>query len=267
MAWLSPTGDVPYDPCASGSRTASMATDEVPLLWILARQNDVESQTDTYIEATCLAAVESPVRHLLWQSKSQGVLRRQYGTDYVAAEEAARAARRGLWSGSFETPSDWRKERRIEQLQQSLTRDRKQRAAHGGTDRLEDVQFGWNSEPLAEQNCSSTETTTLGAKLSALCRRLLGGGNNANTATGSKPTQDSSGTAADAVVAALGVRNLPPAPDCVIKGNISSNSRSKIYHVPGGAAYEKTQIDLSAGERWFCTEEEAQAAGWRKAKS
>jgi len=29
----------------------------------------------------------------------------------VGAEEAARAAKRGLWGGSFETPADWRKER------------------------------------------------------------------------------------------------------------------------------------------------------------
>ncbi len=196
------------------------------------------------------------------------VFDRQYGTEYVAAEEAARAARRGLWGGSFETPSDWRKERRIEQLQQSLSRDRKQRVAQGDSDRLEDVQGGRVSEPLSAQGCSSTEATSLGAKLSALCKRLVGGGSSASSALSSKPTQGSSGTAADAVVAALGrARNLPPAPDCVIKGNISSSSRGKIYHVPGGAAYEKTQIDLSAGERWFCTEEEAQAAGWRKAKS
>ena len=48
---------------------------------------------------------------------------------------------------------------------------------------------------------------------------------------------------------------------CRIKGNIGSSGR--IYHVPGTAAYEKTRIDESKGERWFCTEEEAQAAGWR----
>jgi micrococcal nuclease len=50
--------------------------------------------------------------------------------------------------------------------------------------------------------------------------------------------------------------------NCVIKGNISSGG--KIYHVPGGAYYEKTDIYTSAGERWFCSEAEAVAAGWRK---
>jgi endonuclease YncB( thermonuclease family) len=48
---------------------------------------------------------------------------------------------------------------------------------------------------------------------------------------------------------------------CLIKGNISENGR--IYHVPGGRYYQRTQIDETKGERWFCTEEEARAAGWR----
>jgi hypothetical protein len=52
---------------------------------------------------------------------------------------------------------------------------------------------------------------------------------------------------------------------CVIKGNISS-SGERIYHVPGQRYYDKTQIDESRGERWFCTEQEAVGAGWRKAK-
>lgn len=52
---------------------------------------------------------------------------------------------------------------------------------------------------------------------------------------------------------------------CKIKGNISS-SRERIYHVPGGRYYTVTKIDLSKGERWFCTETQARNAGWRKSK-
>ena len=51
---------------------------------------------------------------------------------------------------------------------------------------------------------------------------------------------------------------------CVIKGNISS-SGERIYHVPGQRYYDKTVISWSKGERWFCTEQEAVAADWRKA--
>jgi micrococcal nuclease len=46
----------------------------------------------------------------------------------------------------------------------------------------------------------------------------------------------------------------------LIKGNISS-SVEKIYHVPGGKFYDKT-----IPEQWFNTDEEAQAAGYRKSK-
>jgi micrococcal nuclease len=52
--------------------------------------------------------------------------------------------------------------------------------------------------------------------------------------------------------------------ECNIKGNIST-SNEKIYHMSGCGSYAKTTIDESRGERWFCTEAEAQAAGWRKA--
>ena len=48
---------------------------------------------------------------------------------------------------------------------------------------------------------------------------------------------------------------------CLIKGNISGSGR--IDHVPGSRWYEKTRIDAGRGERWFCAEGEAQAAGWR----
>ena len=51
---------------------------------------------------------------------------------------------------------------------------------------------------------------------------------------------------------------------CTIKGNISS-SQEKVYHIIGCGSYTATKIEETAGERWFCTEQEAQAAGWRKA--
>lgn len=51
---------------------------------------------------------------------------------------------------------------------------------------------------------------------------------------------------------------------CLIKGNISSDGE-KIYHVPGQRYYDVTVVTPSKGERWFCTEAEALAAGWRKA--
>ena len=79
------------------------------------------------------------------------------------------------------------------------------------------------------------------------------------------------------VLIALGIDRCVPVTDlwrfsterssegCRIKGNISLNTGEQIYHVPGGEWYDETRIDRSKGERWFCSEEEAQAAGWRRA--
>lgn len=54
-------------------------------------------------------------------------------------------------------------------------------------------------------------------------------------------------------------------PGCQIKGNVSQATGEKIYHVPGCEYYAQTRISEDKGERWFCTEEEAKAHGWRKA--
>ncbi len=51
---------------------------------------------------------------------------------------------------------------------------------------------------------------------------------------------------------------------CPIKGNIGANDE-RIYHVPGGYYYAGTRIDEASGERWFCSQAEARAAGWRRA--
>ncbi|TJU72556.1 MAG: thermonuclease family protein [Mesorhizobium sp.] len=51
---------------------------------------------------------------------------------------------------------------------------------------------------------------------------------------------------------------------CNIKGNISSGGH--IYHVPGQKYYDETRITSQKGERWFCSEADARAAGWRKAR-
>ena len=52
------------------------------------------------------------------------------------------------------------------------------------------------------------------------------------------------------------------APDgCAIKGNVTKNGR--IYHMPWSPWYVQIRIDTGKGKRWFCTEAEAVAAGWR----
>ena len=60
---------------------------------------------------------------------------------------------------------------------------------------------------------------------------------------------------------ARGRGSAPPHPSCAIKGNVSRNGR--IFHLPGQSFYDRTTIDESRGERWFCTEKDALSAGWR----
>ena len=48
---------------------------------------------------------------------------------------------------------------------------------------------------------------------------------------------------------------------CAIKGNISA--AGQIYHMPWSPWYEKIAMASGKGKRWFCSEAEAVAAGWR----
>lgn len=56
---------------------------------------------------------------------------------------------------------------------------------------------------------------------------------------------------------------------CIIAGNIGADNEL-IYHMPNGIYYSRVKIDLTrsngAGmfEQYFCTEADAQAAGFRK---
>ena len=106
-----------------------------------------------------------------------GMAYRRYSTAYVAQEEAAKAAKRGIWQGAFTPPWDWRRGDRI----------------------------GPEGETVKAEHKAGA---------------------------------------------------------CDIKGNISRKG-DRIYHLPGTRAYEKTAISEASGERMFCSENEAKAAGWR----
>lgn len=54
----------------------------------------------------------------------------------------------------------------------------------------------------------------------------------------------------------------PGAEACLIKGNV--NGRKRIYHMPGTRHYEKVEITPDKGDRYFCTEDDAIACGWRR---
>ncbi|TXN81961.1 thermonuclease family protein [Methylobacterium sp. WL8] len=124
-------------------------------------------------------------------TQGHAVAYRRYSTDYVEAETTAKAVKRGIWAGSFTTPSEWRRGERG--LSMGF-------ATPGGPD-------GPIPAPVS-------------------------------------PT-------------------VPPAAgSCSIKGNISRKGE-RVYHVPGSRDYDRTRISVKDGERMFCSEDEAKAAGWR----
>lgn len=103
---------------------------------------------------------------------------RQFGLDYVDAEQQAFTARRGIWNSEFVCPWDWRRGER------------------------DAGKSGCTSEPLTER------------------------------------------------------------PGCEIKGNITRQGE-RIYYRPGDPNYSRVVVDERFGQKWFCTVQEAEAAGWR----
>jgi endonuclease YncB( thermonuclease family) len=69
---------------------------------------------------------------------------------------------------------------------------------------------------------------------------------------------------AQAVLLAPSVTDGAPSPECTIKGNVNRNGE-RIYHLPNQRFYARIKMDEGDGKRWFCTPEEAEAAGWRRA--
>ncbi len=58
-----------------------------------------------------------------------------------------------------------------------------------------------------------------------------------------------------------------PPPGCAIKGNINRKTGDRVYHLPGQKHYDEVTVEPEAGERWFCSEDEAQSNGWRRSKT
>lgn len=48
------------------------------------------------------------------------------------------------------------------------------------------------------------------------------------------------------------------------KGNVNVSSGTMIYHLQGQAFYDKTKVNVSEGDSYFCSEDAAKAAGFRK---
>lgn len=154
---------------------------------------------------------------------------RAYGKEYIPLEDQAHGNHKGIWAGNFTEPALWRKQQKAATLNASLS----------SMD---------SSAPLLQAAAAPPSTSSVGA------------------GTGGKPSY------ADVVAAgaATGGSKAPQQASVkcngpLIKGNINSKGQ-KIYHTPNSGQYMRVIIEEDKGERYFCSEEEALAAGWAAAK-
>ena len=70
---------------------------------------------------------------------------------------------------------------------------------------------------------------------------------------------------AHAILLASASGPVAPSPDCTIKGNVNTSGEC-IYHTPTSRWYTQIKMKISKGTRWFCSVEEAEAAGCRETK-
>lgn len=61
--------------------------------------------------------------------------------------------------------------------------------------------------------------------------------------------------------AALGPQTTPPSADCALKG-VRGGDGALVWRAPGSPGYEILTVDEGKDERWFCSPEDARAAGW-----
>lgn len=68
------------------------------------------------------------------------------------------------------------------------------------------------------------------------------------------------------IFSSLCLSETPKDPKCLIKGNISrADNDQKTYHFPGCSGYQQVMVEKDLGEDWFCSEKEAEKAGYTKA--
>jgi endonuclease YncB( thermonuclease family) len=70
---------------------------------------------------------------------------------------------------------------------------------------------------------------------------------------------------ARAILLASASGPVAPSPDCTIKGNVNGAGEC-IYHKPTSRWYARIRMHIDKGTRWFCSVEDAEAAGCRETR-
>jgi endonuclease YncB( thermonuclease family) len=85
--------------------------------------------------------------------------------------------------------------------------------------------------------------------------------NKKTTILGSAKAPDNAHT----ILLASASGSVAPSPDCTIKGNVNRSGEC-IFHQPTSRWYAKIEMKISKGTRWFCSVDEAEAAGCRETR-
>ena len=70
---------------------------------------------------------------------------------------------------------------------------------------------------------------------------------------------------AHAILLASASGPVAPSPDCTIKGNVNGAGEC-IFHTPKSRWYAQIKMQVAKGTRWFCSVEDAEAAGCRETR-
>ena len=70
---------------------------------------------------------------------------------------------------------------------------------------------------------------------------------------------------AHAILLASASGPVAPSPDCTIKGNVNGAGEC-IYHRPTSRWYAQIKMHINKGTRWFCSVDDAEAAGCRETR-
>jgi endonuclease YncB( thermonuclease family) len=70
---------------------------------------------------------------------------------------------------------------------------------------------------------------------------------------------------ASAILLASASGPVAPSADCTIKGNVNRSGEC-IYHKPSSRWYAQIKMQIAKGTRWFCSVEDAEAAGCRETR-
>jgi hypothetical protein len=168
-------------------------------------------------------------------------------------EEKAHARHLGIWQGEFTEPAQWRKQQKAASLAIAGSTGSTLQQPAGGTAAAAATGSSVGGSGSGGRGASSPAAAGVTLPMMQSFAAVSGLPGQAIQQQQQQPVSLVPSAAAPGVCSGA-----------LIKGNINSKG-GKVYHTPLSGQYGRVEIDESKGERYFCSEEEALAAGWRPA--